>query len=876
MRLNGTLRNPFHSVIQPPCRRFSIGDLMVFSLGKRCLPPLLILVAGLTAHATPPPPPPSLHTQWVNTINAAGSELEVCKNHGGDQGLYGDVVVGYHARKARWRTSASKSLGKEANALKKCARTALKKHLRIFHIRDHERNETLTHTLVIGKPHSVLPSAPTLIPIWKNILLGRGKARANARRQMKKMLPPDYWLSKQNCLRTKRESIRNAQYLWLPSTGDPVPRMWHKLLGEALGHKIHVAMWQSSGFFVTVDERGLCLAKFGGAKQKTLRTRFDKSGACWAGSFEEILLLPRAEFPTSEKYSSVSTQNGRACAVTTSGAVTCCGPIDPPLPAAPGPLTEIALGYGFACGLDRQGAVSCWGDIAKPPTGAFTKISASHKHACALRTNGELACWGTGNYAVASAPKGKFVDVAVASFSSCGVRKSGAVECWGSDSRELHPPGSFSAVAANWTHACGVRKDGTIGCWNSKGGPVITPMSGTYKDVVAGNAHYVCGRRTDGTVRCWGSQPTLPTARVRPPPKARFASLSGDHDLFCGVRDDGHVECFGDVWPGTWLGDNTWKWPAVLGLTGQDPNPSKLSVGGRVVDGSGKPISNAEVLVCSDYGPCGSVVHLARTKSGSLAKLVSTLSANWEPDSFAHATTGADGRWSATLAVNPRRSQHTNDKIRAVVTARGREMIERSVHPIEAVAKLAVDMPVRRASAVDIKPMCGKVRCKGKTVTAITSHERYEGTYLQRLAPATYRIEVRVNPGEPGERVGKGIVNVTHAGGAQNVRIKMRRIGTGKSIRGTAELTLDGSKVKKVTVQARCDGSGSTIYRTTVADSSGKFHIADAGAPPCVVSLGSGMWMDASVSGTASVKIDRLPASKVKLQASVRRHPRRY
>ena len=347
--------------------------------------------------------------------------------------------------------------------------------------------------------------------------------------------------------------------------------------------------------------RGLCLVTFDAAKQAALRAEMDKVGTCLAGGFEDVLLHPRAVLPNNT-YAQVSTQNGRVCALSTAGEITCCGPTEPALPPPPkGPFTQIAAGGKFGCALDAKGTATCWGAIAAPPAGPFTKISAEYSHACGVRPSGELACWGAGNYNVAQAPAGSFRDVAAAQFSTCGVHRDGTIACWGEPSRGTHPAGSFARIAADWTHACGIRTDGTLGCWRDE--QVDTPLAGTFTDVAVGDLYAACALGKDGSIACVAPA-GKPDAVITPPPTGTFTQLAGDHSTYCAVGTDHHIACWGEPWPGSWSGDNTWPYAKVLGLTPPPAppptaKPGMIAMAGRIVDERGQPVANAEVLACA-------------------------------------------------------------------------------------------------------------------------------------------------------------------------------------------------------------------------------------------------------------------------------------
>jgi hypothetical protein len=764
-----------------------------------------LLVIGLMALAdASPPPPPGPAEIWDHAVEAARAERAACHV----AGALGDVVV--ELRGTTWSASPSRSLGSAGGKIATCVKDAIAKHLHGY------TGNGDSHTEAIGVPHVVLPAASKLIAAW----------RRGARGELAKLLPPDHSLTKDLCISADRRYAATAMMLWMPSAGPWVPRMWDALLAKTLSGAANPVMWDPAGGFITQGQRGLCYVPFDAAKQRALRTEMDTLGSCWAGTFEEVLLHPHVAFPAKTTYTQVSTNHGRACALDAAGTVTCCGRNEPALPAAPTGLVSIATGYGFACGLDKRGSIRCWGTIAAPPAGTFTKISAEYQHACAVATNGTVSCWGAGNYGIAQPPKGTFVDVAASQFSTCGIHKDGSAECWGEPRRAKHPPGSFLAVAANWTHACGLRRDHTIGCWSNDGDPVTSPTPEKVDAIVVGDAYQVCGRRLDHTVACWGAT-QMASTKLLPLPSVKLAQISGDQNMFCGVGDDGSIACWGEKWPGSWLGDNTWPYtPQLLGLS--RPTPPVLR--GRIVDETGAPIAGAEVLGCGERMPCTFLYRNAHKSAGSLRDQIAAMT---PPPNVTIATTAADGTWSLGPSLH--------DIV--VATAPGREIVQQTVRP-------GGDVMLRPASSLEIRPRCGRSACAGKITISLGDYDRVDGTRLEHLAPGTYAIDVTENRGLAGERSDRVTVDIGFVAKAQQLDVPLAPSGTGKSIRGTAQV--DGTP-GPVRVIATC---GTTVRRAD-ADAKGAFEIKDVGAPPCTVEIYSGT--------STPVTVTKLPATGIQL-----------
>src|SRR6185436_14692228 len=94
-----------------------------------------------------------------------------------------------------------------------------------------------------------LPSASALVPVWRRAATGDRVARA----ELAWMIPRDYTVTDEGCLRSTRWSTGAAERLWLPSVGEPVPPMWEALIARVLGHRIYGDIWHPAGALVTVD-----------------------------------------------------------------------------------------------------------------------------------------------------------------------------------------------------------------------------------------------------------------------------------------------------------------------------------------------------------------------------------------------------------------------------------------------------------------------------------------------------------------------------------------------------------------------------------------------------------------------------------------------
>ena len=746
---------------------------------------LLLVWVALTSNVSARPAPH--HDPWALAIAAAWPELDACAQRAS---TYGQVHVEV-AVDGTWQTAASQSLGAQGPAIERCLREAIAKHYKPDG-RPHD------HTHVVGAPRALLPAPNVLLPAWRRALTGTAEARA----ALARLLPADHALTPDTCIRADGYT-RVALFWWLPSAGTLVPLMWRPLLARPFGYAVELAMWTRDHELVVLGERGLCLAPLDASQQAALGRELAAAGTCWVGSFEDLLLRPHVAFPTNKRYSDVAVSGDHACALATTGEVTCCGaPTALGSPAAARDLRTLALGAGFACGLDAAGAIRCWGNITLPPSGAFTELTASGDRACARRVTGKLACWGEGSLSLASPPAGMLASP----FSSCGIRK-----------------------------------DKTAACWRGDGKPIATMFADPVVQLVDSDIA-ICGVRTDHSLVCDAKYPLdLP---LTPPPTSKLVKVAGDRGWFCGVReDDGRIECWGNVWPGAALADTTWH-------NGYAPPPAApAQLEGRIVDERGRPIANAEVMLCSEFSPCGTMRHALTRSPGTLASLVPA-----GAKSFTVVTTDGTGTWRA---APPDRGD-----IQMVAVAPGRELVERAAW--SATQKLGPITRLRPTSTLDVDARCGAAACTG-AITLATGDDQLQGSHVERLAPGTYTLRVSADIGKPGEQAGTATVDVPFLAKALRVRVDLHPRGTGKSIAGRVELA--SGTLDSVEVSARC---AADVQRTAHAARDGTFVLEDVGKPPCQIQITS-----ATLDG-GPVTVAHLPAANLVLKAHVahHRHPR--
>jgi len=163
------------------------------------------------------------------------------------------------------------------------------------------------------------------------------------------------------------------------------------------------------------------------------------------------------------------------------------------------------------------------------------------------------------------------------------------------------------------------------------------------------------------------------------------------------------------------------------------------------------------------------------------------------------------------------------------------------------------------AAACDGKP------CSGKLSIATSPYRRYDGTTLAHLTPGMYIVHVRSDRGQPTERRGRLVLDVTYATKSQRPTLALQPIGTGKAIRGTASLS---GKRDGVDVYAMCGGDGddeNAVLRSATTDTRGNFVLENVGPPPCIVRL--------SGAEDGAVTVDKLPASGLILSGTAIQPP---
>ncbi len=249
-------------------------------------------------------------------------------------------------------------------------------------------------------------------------------------------------------------------------------------------------------------------------------------------------------------------------------------------PPPTGQFVDIAVNVSQACAIRTSGALTCWGDllpwVGTPPKGQFSQISEASFHGCLLRLDGAVACWGAGtdpaghftcaaqgqygsdpSCGQSAPPPGTFIQVTAGWLFSCGIRTDGTLACWGLGQpgdlcngsqcplMATPPGGTFTQISSYGSSSCGVRTDGTLACWPG----AQPPVSGTFTQVSLSD-YLSCAAQTDGSIVCWGWSTYLAKDHILPPPAGPFIEVAAGSTntgvTACALRDDYTVVCWGD------------------------------------------------------------------------------------------------------------------------------------------------------------------------------------------------------------------------------------------------------------------------------------------------------------------------------------------
>jgi hypothetical protein len=251
----------------------------------------------------------------------------------------------------------------------------------------------------------------------------------------------------------------------------------------------------------------------------------DDSLQCWGTAPEEE---PSYEFdPPKGSFTDVTGGNNSACALDTSGGVTCWGddtymPLDSPT----GSFESIDCDFTFCCGIREEGGVACWGGSAEDAavlatidlnyTGSFAQVAVGDK-GCGLKENGGVECWKSTledeDYYLPFEGKYSYID-AYRDMVCAIVEGTGAIECWQTNQQaELtdssYPSGDgWTGLAVNDDSVCAIDGSGLLSCVGTVGEDEDEEGEAGPNDIafqqIDGGSQYTCGITTGGAAHCWG------------------------------------------------------------------------------------------------------------------------------------------------------------------------------------------------------------------------------------------------------------------------------------------------------------------------------------------------------------------------------------
>lgn len=234
--------------------------------------------------------------------------------------------------------------------------------------------------------------------------------------------------------------------------------------------------------------------------------------------------------------------NGNACALETSGQITCWGSdnVLSAIPSNRGPFTSISVGDQSACAINSSEDVYCWGRNlgVSESLGSYSKVFVGGSNVCAIDTSSSLRCWEQdySTYGISNVPGnlGNVKDLAINSVAACAQSDSGLISCWG---------------------------------WNYSG--ILVPPSnlGIVSSLLADKLGF-CAHLANGSVRCWGPVDNWDNF-FKNLGLVKSLGISSDANgrlLACGVREDGTLTCSGATMPAAYCGSLKPYSPIVTGL----------------------------------------------------------------------------------------------------------------------------------------------------------------------------------------------------------------------------------------------------------------------------------------------------------------------
>ncbi|MCY4421474.1 MAG: S-layer homology domain-containing protein, partial [Acidimicrobiaceae bacterium] len=292
------------------------------------------------------------------------------------------------------------------------------------------------------------------------------------------------------------------------------------------------------------------------------------------------------------KPESLSVGNYHACAIQTSGVLSCWGKAGDarlviPTEADGSAITDwtmVEAGFANACGIREGGAVVCFGrttyDRSAGPSGAgpFIDVTMGVFNGCALAADGSVECWGGTGLAVldpvkAPPPGVAFTEIEMATtdevYYACGLDGGGEIHCWGaSGPKQLDPlSGTWSTLSVGGHNACAVGADGRLGCWGADDGGLFSPPEGTFKQT-DGGSDFSCAIRSDDTVACWGGAGLYGQIDPSEVPAGAFKQLAVGDLHACAIRSDDTAACWGWLYRET-AGGPILRHPAAVAPAGR-------------------------------------------------------------------------------------------------------------------------------------------------------------------------------------------------------------------------------------------------------------------------------------------------------------------
>lgn len=306
----------------------------------------------------------------------------------------------------------------------------------------------------------------------------------------------------------------------------------------------------------------------------------------------------------SQPAASLAISSSHACALSTSGKVSCWSHG----PAAELPFFDdavsIALSQDVLCVLRENGQLEC-GGLGMEPTGEIapiqipvhqdvTAVAGADGYLCAIRADGVVACWGDTLASLGffeARPDSKVETLvsggqdakrlSLGQREACLVRDDATVACWGSLISSLEAtngtppeglvafalPGSKDTVAvASGSHSCLLARSGGIHCWGFNGSgelgspseavsitervPVLQIDDAT---AIAAGDEFTCARRADRSTWCWGSASagrlgdgtSMELAPVEVPDVAGATALAVSDQRSCAINGSDQLVCWG-------------------------------------------------------------------------------------------------------------------------------------------------------------------------------------------------------------------------------------------------------------------------------------------------------------------------------------------